>query len=244
MDFYQSISNYYDYIFPYDVATINFITSFISKSQSKALLNIGCGTGILDIELAKKGFVVKAIDYDTDMIKIANDKIKDIILQNKPKFIQLDMKTIKNEFTNQSFDIITCFGNTLVHLLDKNDIKEFLASVKSLLKQGGIFLLQIINYNYILNNNIKNLPLIDNDIITFERFYDYQKEKHLINFKTILTIKKTGQKIENEIYLYPLVKEELEEYLQIAGFSTLNFYGNFSKNSLEKNSLPLIVKCE
>ena len=63
-----------------------------------------------------------------------------------------------------------------------------------------------------------------------------------MNFETVLTLKKSGQQIKNTIQLYPLRKSEIEELLKKAGFSKWQFYGNFQRDALTKNSIPLVVE--
>jgi len=72
MNFYESIANNYDYIFPYNTAHLNYIKSCLNNdTKEKTILDIGCGTGNLTLELAKVSKMVYAIDLDDKMIEIA-----------------------------------------------------------------------------------------------------------------------------------------------------------------------------
>ena len=55
----------------------------------------------------------------------------------------------------------TCFGNTLVHLQSIELMGKMLKGVFAVLKPGGHFLLQILNYDFILDEQVSELPLID-----------------------------------------------------------------------------------
>ncbi|MBN2547176.1 MAG: class I SAM-dependent methyltransferase, partial [Spirochaetes bacterium] len=165
MDFYTNISNYYDHIFPFDIEQFDFIKSFIIIKKKQNILETGCGTGHLSVKLAEIGLNVHAIDSDQEMINMAEKNKK--INFKYPIFKKMDMRSIKYKFSHDFFDLIFCFGNTLPHLTDKEDISAFIKSSHVLLKKKGILLIQVLNYEYILNKNINKLPLIENDEIIF-----------------------------------------------------------------------------
>ena len=111
-----------------------------------------------------------------------------------------------------------------------------------MLKPSGKLLLQLVNYDKILAKNLKQLPLIDNDDIIFERNYCYHKSVNKIDFNTRLTVKSTQQIIENSIELLPLLKKELSLFLNKAGFNNCNFYGNFNQEPHSIDSPALIIE--
>jgi len=238
MKFYTSISQVYDYIFPYKAMQLEFIKSYLN-GQNQSILDIGCGTGNLSIELAKQDVFLEAIDFDAKMVNIAQRKNT---LANLT-FHQMDMRNIARKFTANQFDIVYSFGNTLVHLLSLVEIANFISSIRKILKPKGKLLIQILNYDNILNNKVRLLPLIDNDKIRFERYYEFD-DSELLDFKTILKIKETNDSIENVIKLYPITKTQLEKILINNGFVNIEFFGNFNKGPLQKDSLPLVVSCE
>ena len=84
---------------------------------------------------------------------------------------EMDMLRLKFNFPEKYFDAVICFGNTLVHLDSITQIRDFLQQCAHLLKNDGILFLQILNYHYILSQKVDELPLIDNDQIRFERYY-------------------------------------------------------------------------
>ena len=55
-----------------------------SYFKDKKCLDIGCNTGVLTVEIAKKfdPNMIIGIDYDEDLIHVANNEIKSIILKN------------------------------------------------------------------------------------------------------------------------------------------------------------------
>ena len=240
MKFYTNIADYYDYIFPYNQMHKNFILSCYKDSNSKKLLDIGCGTGNLSLELSKNFKNVISIDLDTEMINKAISKVGNTSNIN---FRCMNMLKIDEEFSENSFDAVISFGNTIVHLKNLNEMHTFFAGIRKALKPSSPFLFQIINYDRILEQHIDNLPTIENEKIQFKRDYLYDKTQNLIKFSTILTIKDTGTIIKNRVDLYPLLSSEIRKLLTTNGFTNINFYGSFKKDIFNPaDSIPLIVE--
>ncbi len=238
MDFYSAISDYYNEIFPVNPVQLSFILNCTPEHENKKLLDVGCGTGGLPINLINKFKSISAIDTNKQML--------DIAWQNSGKmnidFKEADMLNIQNIFENQSFDVVVCFGNTLVHLNNIDEITSFFMQAKALLNPGGKLLFQIINYDNVLDNSLSGLPTIENEHVRFVRNYNH-KSNGYINFNTILTIKETGNVLENNVNLYPVRKIQLEKALKYSGYNVCNSYGSFKKDPYNHVGLPLIYEC-
>ena len=240
MDFYTAISEHYDQIFPDNPDHVEFITGMIAPGEGKRLLDAGCGTGGLAIALAKRGYAVSAVDLDGGMIAAALRKSRNEPAGAAPEFRVMDMRRIGGLSGPQTLDGVICFGNTLVHLDGPGEIRGFIGSVHGLLKPGGAFLLQVLNYDYILGGNIGELPLIANGAVRFERRYEKRNDGFL-DFATRLTVGGESREIVNRTKLYPLRKDELAGMLTDAGFLRTDMYGSFSGDELKSDSLPLIT---
>ena len=242
MDFYQSIANYYHHIFPLNKLQVEFIQKSHHESPNQlSLLDIGCAIGDLSLELANNYKSVTAIDLDEEMINTAIEKAKD---KTNLEFRDENMLHIDDAFGESSFNVIACFGNTLVHLESEEMVGVFFEKAKAALKPNGKLLFQIINYDRIIDQDIRSLPTIENDTIKFERNYEYLKEQNKVNFETILSIKESIDQIKNCIPLLAIRKSSIEILLQNAGFTDIQFFGNFKRDQLTENSMPLIVEAK
>ena len=239
MKFYSSIADHYDYIFPYNPMHNTFVLSSVTSPENKSLLDIGCGTGNLSLKLAESFSSVSAIDLDQEMITKADKKVQK---QQNIDFICMNMMDILKVFGENRFDSVMSFGNTLVHLNDSIMINQFFSSVRKTLKPSGRFLIQIINYDRILQDNIKGLSTIENEHIRFERKYNYIKKENTVEFLTSLTVKSADEILENTVNLYPLLHSELHSLLKQNNFEKIHFYGDFKKGSFSADSIPLIVE--
>jgi ubiquinone/menaquinone biosynthesis C-methylase UbiE len=224
-EFYQSIAKHYDDIFPLSDILRKFLFSFgITKEDH--ILDIGCATGEVVLYLAHYAHTVTGIDLDAGLIEIAHSK-KELRGRENARFLVGDMNALDSMFGPSQFRMIVCLGNTLVHLLSTDVMNDFLRKVARVLDDGGLFILQILNYKKILIQKTIELPFIDNDKITFERHYDHDMHKPLLAFKTCLTVKSTSETINNSINLYPLQQVELIEMSSRYLFRSIRFLGGF-----------------
>ena len=237
MEFYQSIAKYYDQIFDLSQNKVNFVKHFIEQNNGK-LLDIGCSTGKMDKDIISDFSHISAIDLDKAMIEYAKQYYHDPMID----FYAMNMLNIGDKFTKNSFNIITCFGNTLVHLNTLSEIQSLLTQIFNLLKNDGSFLCQIINYDRILENEITFLPTIENENLKFTRNYKYQKNRHKIKFSTVLSVGSDNVNIKNQIELLPLVKNDIVKMLQIAGFKKIDLFSNWDLKPFNIEATPLILR--
>jgi SAM-dependent methyltransferase len=163
---------------------------------------------------------------------------------SNPRFQKGNMLELKTGFQSGQFDAVLCFGNTLVHLQSTSLVQQMLDGVFAVLKPGGHFLLQILNYDFILDEPVNELPVIDTENIRFTRKYRFPESTLLIQFQTGLLIKSEDKTIENETPLLAIRSRQLIELLQNAGFSEIELFSNFKQEPFVGKHLPLVVSCK
>lgn len=232
MSFYSDFAHYYDQIFPCSQDTIDLFTQTF---QSKGiLLDIGCGAGGYALALAKLGYSVDGIDYDSSMIDIANKKIKDQTLSlsfKQGNMLDIDMLDV--------YDGIYCIGNTLVHLPSEQSVFEALGKFYDALKPGGSLIIQIVNYDRILDQNVENLPTLRADNLEFIRDYHFNGTK--IEFLT--TLKTNEGTNKNTVDLLPVRQNDLFKMMNQIGFYEVRSFGRFDLSPFEHDqSFMLVMK--
>mgnify|MGYP001551496975 CR=1 FL=1 len=232
---YQRLSDYYDRLFPLRESRLSFISSRFDENV-RSILDIGCATGELALSLSNLGYRVSGIDLDPEMIRIARKKKGE--QKGNPVFQAGDMTGIATIFNSDIFDRILCFGNTLVHLRDRNAILQLIEDVYHLLRKKGEFIIQIVNYERILAGTVKDLPPIEREEIRFTREYTLQQGR--IHFKGSLIIEKQTVTSHEEI-LYPLTATELTENIAATGFSRIELFGDEDGSPFSPDSPALIV---
>jgi SAM-dependent methyltransferase len=100
---------------------------------SASALDLGCGTGVISIALAARGFDVLGIDHSPDMLAIAQEKLAAALPAGRFRFVEGDVRTVPA--ADGEFGCVTCQG--LLHHL--SEIDTCLAEMKRVLAPGGFF---------------------------------------------------------------------------------------------------------
>ena len=104
-----------------------------SLKTSDLVMDFGCGTGRLSIEIAGTVKMIQAIDISSKMIEAAKKKAEDRKIEN----IDFTHSTIFNEeYQPGSFDVILAFY--ILHLLDEP--QRVMRRMYELLKPGGLLI--------------------------------------------------------------------------------------------------------
>lgn len=129
---------YYDLL--YSHRDIKAETDFLEeafKSYSlvrvRRVLDVGCGTGLHAIELARRGYEVVGVDLSPQMVEIARSKAKGL---SGVSFVQADARSL--EFAEE-FDAAIAMYGVISYFVSDEDLLGFLRSVRRSLKPGSVF---------------------------------------------------------------------------------------------------------
>ncbi len=131
-----------------------FLLKTLAQAPEQAVLDLGCGTGEHSRFLASKGYRVLGVDRSASMLEAAG---QDPLPENL-EFLEADLRQLGRTVTGR-FGGAICLGNTLVHTTEQAELMRFLSDLWQLFLPGGIFLLQILNYERIFDQQIRYLPL-------------------------------------------------------------------------------------
>ena len=224
---YEHFVNSYNLIFPFDESLKKGLLPFI-KEGGKAV-DLGCGTGRLVHLLTELGMDSSGVDLDKAMIEKAKKDFPALSFyhENMVDFLSDD----------QVYDLILCFGNTLVHL-NPEQMKQFLKRIKQRLAPNGYFIIQLLNYDKILKFKPEQLKTIHFENGKFTRHYTYYE--NTISFKTKLAF---GEMVsEGETTLYPYTRSKLKSFFNHAELE-FSFVTNLDdeKDDINSDHLTVIV---
>ena len=99
-------------------------------------MDLACGTGVLCEILAAQGIEASGMDFSDGMIEIAR--------QRNPRFHYdvADMITYRPE---TRFDLVTCTGDALNHIMDIENVGKIFRNVYDYLAEGGYFIFDLLN---------------------------------------------------------------------------------------------------
>jgi len=115
-------------------------------------LDLGCGTGVLCEILHAHGIKARGMDFSQGMIDIARQRCGDI------EYEVADMVTFRPQ---EKFDLVTCTGDALNHILDIKNVEKIFRNVYSYLEEGGYFIFDILSEEEVPDSEPIDLPFSD-----------------------------------------------------------------------------------
>ena len=114
------------------------------------VLDLGCGTGRLTVEMAERGYDAYGIDVNSDFIDIGRNEARRRMMSTHFAVAAAELLPFRNGF----FDICIV-NNVLEHVVDW---KKSLDEVARVTKSGGIAYFDAANALYPLPNEVKYFP--------------------------------------------------------------------------------------
>ncbi len=258
----KNATEFYDELSEDYVDMINFLErvetekkifeKIISDYNIKKCLDAGCGVGLHSIIVSKLGVDVVGIDISQMMIEKARELAQ--TFNSSAKFEVLDFSQIKERY-KEEFDLVLCIGNTLPHLLNEKELLLALRNFYNALKRNGILIVQILNYDRIVENEERIINVRETPAKIFVRFYDFEPtiigspslkvfeiRKDFLKFN-VLVIDKTKNYSHKLITtrIKPIKSDELCRKIQMVGFKKLDVFGNLEGGAFEPKSSKNIV---
>ena len=199
------------------------IESILKKHGVRTVLDLTCGTGSQVFWLAERGFEVTGSDLSSSMLKIAKKKAKEEKL--RLKFLKGDMRLTKVG----EFDAVITIFNAVGHLT-KLDFEAALRNIYRNLKDGGLYIFDIFNLDYLQDgNNITKLTIDWQKIVEDTKYREIQystisKEGVLTSYDTYYEQKGNDQPkmSRKSMTLQVYSAKELKEMLQKNGFKVID----------------------
>ena len=243
MDFYDQIADTYDEMTNLESRLEN-IRTFVSQLKNRysltSAIDVACGTGGHVIALSQICIRAVGVDISESMLDKARASAKEKGV--KAQWIHCPMQELSQHIKEQ-FDIVLCLGNSLPHLLTKEDLSKTLSAFAQVLRPGGVLLVQLLNYHQVLKEKKRLVAVTKNNNNEYIRFYDFLPD--LIQFN-LLRIKWEGTKSKSTLSsteLFPYTFDSLENTLQEHNFSTVNFYEDLEFHPFNKeNSSNLVIE--
>jgi SAM-dependent methyltransferase len=192
-------------------------------------LDLACGKGRHSITLHKHGYKVLGADLSSHSISEASKHA-----QNGLEFIVHDMReTIPGEKFDAIFNLFTSFG----YFDNTEDNIKVIRAAHDMLYDKGIFLIDFMNAQRVIDNLIEN-EVKEVDGITFNISREYDGS-HI--FKHIRFTDK-GHDFHFTERVQALKQDDFKKMLVSNGFEILRIFGDFELNDFnEKSSDRLIL---
>jgi SAM-dependent methyltransferase len=137
-DGYEGLASFYDAFTAasdYEAWTVQVLALAATYGwRGTDVLDVACGTGKSFLPFLRRGFQVTGCDVSPAMLAEARRKAPDVSL------IEADMRALPKL---GAFELVTCFDDSLNHLLAKEELASALASLAHNLAPSGLLLFDL-----------------------------------------------------------------------------------------------------
>ena len=231
-------------------AWADFIEEIIRREYSKGtpelVLDLGCGTGRMTLELGRRGYDMTGVDSSAEMLEVARERASEEHLDSKMLWLMQDMREFELYGT---VDVVVSCLDCINHLSSASDVKKCFSLVHNYLIPDGLFIFDI-NGKYKFENVYADRSYVMEcgaDMCVWENYYN--PKSRLCDFYITLFKEDSDGKYlrydeaERE-KMYPLasVKRMLSE-------CNLEFLGAYSDYSFtpggdENERIYVVAKCK
>lgn len=213
---------------------VGFICRALDLSKKAKILDLACGQGRHSVELARKGYQITGLDLNKNLLNLAKKSAKK--KRVGLRLIQSDMRKIPSE---NEFDAVISMFTYFGYFKKERENLKVLREVFKVLKPGGLFLLDLMNKKWVLQEYLgKTWQEIKKSYILEDRSFD-RRRKNYLNKILIITAKKEIRKTFTLVRLYDSF--EIKKKLEKIGFLVLKFYGDYNGNKFSPQKSPRMI---
>jgi SAM-dependent methyltransferase len=125
----------------------------LGAAPSRQVLDLGCGSGEHTRFLTSLGFETTGVDVSPSQLVAAR------LADPGGKYALASLLNLAQGIAGGQGGAI-CLGNTLPHLCEEAEVRTFFRGLASLLIPGAFFLLQLLNYDRILERGERTFPVV------------------------------------------------------------------------------------
>ena len=138
--------------------------------KPRTSMDLACGTGVLCRILQENGIEASGMDCSAGMIGIARENSSGICYE------VADMITY---CPDKKFDLVTCTGDALNHILEVDDIERIIQNVYRYLSPNGYFIFDILNENEVSTSEPFEMDFTDTLRVWFQMTRPEEKQVNL-----------------------------------------------------------------
>jgi SAM-dependent methyltransferase len=224
-----------------DQAEAAFYRKLFDENGVRAVLDCGCGPG-LDVKLfAELGREAWGVDVSPAMLARARENLR--AYGEAVRVIEADFRELP-ERVGREFDAVTCLSGPLLELSDDAEAVRALASMKAVLRPGGILILTQGTTDKQWREKPRFILARDDAELTRLFVVDYVGDG--ARFTILDVLRRDGEsRFKSWSIEYPRMRlrDDYERLLIAAGFEPACFYGgyDFEPYNKEKSGRLIIV---
>jgi SAM-dependent methyltransferase len=250
---YQNTAWLYDYDMRDNLKDdIPFYIGYAAKTGNK-VLELGCGTGRVALELAKTGAKVTGLELSDTMIEMFHQKLEKADDNIKDK-ITIVKSNMANFSLNKKFDLVIAPFRAFQALTDDIDIKSSLKCIREHLTEEGLFIVNVFRPYKQLDQSWCYPETVQWETVdestgckiakkTWGDKIDMENQVIYPHYAfEIIHSDGSFERIEDDLKLKYYYYHQLKSYIINAGLTIVEEYGWYDKSDIE-NGRELIFVC-
>ncbi len=216
-----------------------------ARQSGGRVLELGCGSGRLTLPIAQNGIEIVGADLSNPMLDRARAKARAAGV--RVQYLQADMRRFD---LPGEFSAIFIPGNSLLHLLTIEELKQCLASVRRHLAAGGRLVFDISKWDVrrLAQNPGQRYPVLHlNDPkrgeIAIEETSSYDSAAQIRHVVWYLSAANAADFRVIDYHLRVIFPQELLLLLEVAGFRLEARYGEFTREPFDSSSQRQVCTC-
>lgn len=203
-------------------------------SEADAVLEVGCGTGRIYLELLANGVDADGIDVSSGMLEVLRDRATERGLE--ATVWEADVRTFE---ADREYDLVIVPFRTFLHLLEVDDQLSALGSIHDALAPGGRLALNtfVPSYEVICDHygEVEQRTLeVDGEEYLHRTVTELDDEVEQVARIRSEVCEPDGTTVfESETPITLLSRREFELLFRLSPFSDWDIYGGFEYDSLE-----------
>jgi SAM-dependent methyltransferase len=216
-----------------------------ARQRAGRVLELGCGTGRLTLPIAQHGIDIVGADLSRSMLDAARARVA--AAEVDMTFVQADMRHFD---LPGRFSTILIPGNSLLHMLTIEELKQCLTGVRRHLAPGGRLVFDISKWDMsrYTRNPGQRYPVFAVDHpklgeITIEETASYDAASQVRDVVWYFSRAGAPDFRRIEYRLRVIFPQELSLLLECAGFRLEARYGEFTREPFEASSPRQVCIC-
>lgn len=211
------------------------------RKRPSTWLDLSAGSGERIVRFGHGFSLIVGLEKNPFLLHKAQDKevFGDI------NFFNCSLENLEKELPRpKEFDLITLFQNKLSMVINDDNLKNWLLSIKEHLAKQGVFVTVLLNYNVLLKhqdyefskisfvheekhyNLLRYISILDTDVVKYNADVYDQLGESVLSYQQLLK---------------PLTKGRMERLYEDVGLEVVEIYGNFSLNDFEADSSKYLI---
>lgn len=226
-----------------------------AREYGDPILELGCGTGRITMELAEAGKRITGLDLSERMLERAVKKRARLLVEARERvhLVQGDMTRFD---LGEKFRLIIIPFRPFQHLLEAQQQIDCLGCVRKHLAPGGKLVLDVFQTDaerihdpiHMREALVTEYKTADGrQVKVSERVAAFHRAEQINDVEMIYTVVHPNGRKERLVFAWPLryfFRYEVEHLLARSGFKTKALYGNFDRTPIGDDSPEMIFVAE